>query len=152
MIICRLLLCAQGVVRDAEHGSISVYNIMESLQAAGFPFFIQQMAVFALLEREPGDPPQHEIRFRLSMGEAELVTVPLAIDFRASLRNRSTLNIQGLVIPHPGSLLVSASLGETVLATYGVIVEQLSPPRVEARQTSVGPPGADQADATPGQV
>lgn len=142
MITCKLLLCAQGVVRDADDGGISVFNILESIQAAGFPFFFQQMAVFALLERLREDPAQYELLFRLSIGDTQLLATPLAIDFQDKLRNRSTLHIHGIVVPQPGVLRVSAHLGDTILGSYDVMVEQIAPPRVEARQVPAGAEGS----------
>ncbi len=141
MIACKLLLCAQGVVRDADNGSISVFNILESVQAAGFPLFVPQMVVFALFERLRDDPAQHEILFRLSIGDTELLATPLAVDFQDKLRNRSTVHIQGLVVPHPGALRVSAQLGNNVLGTYDVMVDQVAPPRVEIHQVPTGAEG-----------
>jgi len=134
MITCKLLLCAQGVVRDTDSNMISIFNILENLQAAGFPFFMQQMDVFALFERLPEDPAQHDILFRLSIGETELLASPLAVDFQDKLRNRSTLHIRGLVVPQPGALRVTPQVGDRVLGTYDVKVEQMAAPRVEAQQ------------------
>jgi hypothetical protein len=142
MITCKLLLCAQGVVRDADSGNVSVFNIMENIQAAGFPFFIQQMVVFALFERLREDSTQYEILFRLSMGTTELFTTPLAIDFQDKLRNRTTLHIRGLVVPQPGVLRVSAELGDTILGTYEVRIDHVTPPRVEAQQVPAGADGS----------
>ncbi len=141
MITCKLFLCAQGVVRDADNGGISVFNILENVQTAGVPFFMQHMDVFALFERLRDDPAQYEVIFRLAVGETELLANPLAIDFQDKLRNRTTLHIQGLVIPHPGVLRVTAKIGSEILGTYDVSVEQLSLPRVEARQAPEGPDG-----------
>ena len=50
MIQLKLLLCAQGVVRDADSNNVSAFNILESIQAAGFPMFIQQLDILALLD------------------------------------------------------------------------------------------------------
>ncbi|HVS26110.1 MAG TPA: hypothetical protein VHE58_02230 [Burkholderiales bacterium] len=138
MITCKLLLCSQGVVRDADQGGIYVFNILESVESVDFPFFMQKMDVFALFERLRDEPAQHEVRFQLSIGETELLNSSLAIDFQGKLRNRSTLHILGLVIPNPGVLKVSTRFGDTILGTYEVIVEQITAPRVEARQAPAG--------------
>lgn len=138
MITLKLLLCAQGVVRDADQGGISIFNILDSVQAAGFPFFIQHVDVFALFERYTEDPAQQEIRFRLAIGDTELLASVLAIDFDDKLRNRSTLHIQGLVVPTPGTLTVSANLGENTLGTYDVLIQQITPPRIEVTQDPTG--------------
>lgn len=138
MISCRLLLCAQGVVRDAEHGGISVFNILEGIQVAAFPMIMQLMDIFAVFQRTRDDAPEYELLFRVSIGETELLSTPFAINFEDKLRNRSVLHVQGLVVPHPGTLIVSAALGENILQTYEVNIEQITPPQVEVHQEPAG--------------
>jgi hypothetical protein len=141
MITCKLLLVARGVVRDAESGAISVFNILEGIQAFGFPMFLQQLDVVALFERVGEDPARHEVRFRASIGDETLVEIPLAIDFQDKLRNRSMVHIQGIVVPHPGVLRVIAQIGDNTLGTYDVLVELIAAPRIEAHQEPVGAGG-----------
>ena len=134
MISCKILLCAQGVVRDADDGTISIFGLIEGVEAVGFPFFFQQMAIFALLERLHDDPAQYELLFRISIGDTELAAAHLAIDFLTGLRNRSTVRIQGLVVPGPGVLRASVHLADRLLGTYEMTIGRMEPPRVEARQ------------------
>jgi hypothetical protein len=141
MITCKLLLCAEGVLRDAERGGISIFNILEGLEVTGFPFFLQKMDIFALFERLPDDPPIYNLLFRISIGEVELVATRLAVDFRDKLRNRSMVHIQGLVIPHPGLMRVAAKLDGNDLNTYDIRIEQMGVPRVESHQAAIGPGG-----------
>jgi len=138
MITCKLLLCAQGVVRDAETGGISIYNIFEGIQVASFPFFIQQMDIFGLFTRIPEDDAQYDVSFRVALGDTELVTGNLLLDFGNKFRNRAVLHIQGLIVPQPGQMTVSAQHADTLLGTYELTVEQILPPRLEARQEPVG--------------
>jgi hypothetical protein len=133
MITCKLLLCAQGVIRNAEDNTISIFSILESIQAAGFPFFIQKMDVVALFERSHEDSAQYEILFRGSIGDTELLRAPMTIDFQDKVRNRAMLHVQGLVIPNPGTLRVNALFNDIILGTYEVLVEQIEP-NVETRQ------------------
>jgi len=136
MITCKLLLCAEGLVRDADDGGTSVFNILDTIQAAGFPFFFQRIAVFALLNRLPEeDPNQCTIRFRLAIDQTELAKMDLAVDFLNGTRNRSYVRIYGLVIPHPGTLFISVLHEDRVLATYDLFVEQMkTPPTFQAIQ------------------
>jgi len=137
MITSKLLICAQGVIRNAEDNTISIFSIIESIQGAGFPLFMPKMDVLAFFERSTGDPPQHEVLFRLSIGVTELVATHVAIDFQDKLLNRSTLHIQGLAIPNPGTLKVETILNGTTLGTYEVLIAEIAP-KVEAHQDLPG--------------
>lgn len=130
MISCQLLVCAKGVVRDVETGGISVFNILEDIQAGGFPLFMPEMAILAFFEREQADPAQHTIRFRLAIGQTEVFGSSLEIDFRDKLRNRSIVQVFGLPIPHPGFMKLSAEDGDKVLLTYTMIIEKLGRPTI----------------------
>jgi hypothetical protein len=134
MITVKLLLCAQGVVRDADSQNVSIFNVYESLQGAGFPLFIQQMDVLAVLERTPRDKAQRTITFKMTMGETEVLSTSMDIDFQDKLRNRSTVHIQGLVVPQPGTVLVTVAERGRELGRYELLVEQVQGVKVETHQ------------------
>jgi hypothetical protein len=123
MIRAKLCFAASGIVRDAETNVISAFNVLEGITAAGFPLFIQAMSFVALWEREPGDPAAIEATFTLSIGEEQLSTGQVLGTFGGKLRYRTIVNINGVVVPHPGNLrfLLQLATGET--AEYVVDVE-----------------------------
>ena len=117
-----LCLAAEGVIRDAETNTISVFNILERITATGFPLFIQRLTFFALWERALEDPERTMGHFRAELGGRDLHTIDLPIDFQGRLLNRTTIRIAGLVVPQPGSLRFSIALEDGTTASYTVEV------------------------------
>ncbi len=136
MIRCKILLCAQGVVRDAESGSISIYNVMEGISAPGFPVFVQHLDVFALLERAAEDPGTFPCDLRIFHGTTQIIASQIGIDFQDKLRSRSIAHIQGLVIATPGTLRAEIGLDGNVLGSYEVVFEQMGQPQVQAQPST----------------
>lgn len=139
MIRCILLLCAQGVVRDAESNIMSAFNIIEGIQTASLPILVQRMDVLAVTQREADDPSTATFTFRLVNGETELLNTPLNADFQGRLRHRATVHVNGLIVPAPGSLRLVLELEGTELGTYEMPIEQPAP-SVATREE---PSGAD---------
>ena len=127
MITSTLMLCAEGVVRDRESNNISVFNILEKMQPAGFPILIQRLFVLAFLERLPTDLEDLECVARITIGEVELTTLPGRVNFQGQTLARWIIQLQGLVIPNPGVLSITLLYGEQRLSSYNIDVRALPP-------------------------
>ena len=127
MIRLKLMLCAHGVIRDAEDNTISIFSIIEGIQGVGFPLFLQKMDVLAIFERLPAGPPQIEVTFRTSIGDMQIFEKSMNVDFQDRFRNRTVLHVQGIVIPNPGTLRVDAIWEGNVIGTYEMGAEQIEP-------------------------
>ncbi len=127
MITSRLMLCAEGVVRDSESNNISVYNILERIQPAGFPVFIQRLFVLAFLDRLPTDPERFECVVRVTIGEVELTSLPGRVNFQGRTVARWIIQLQGLVIPNPGVLSITLLSGGQRLSSYNIDVGVVPP-------------------------
>ena len=95
----KVLLCAQGVVRDAENRLISVFNLFEELNVVALPILVPQMDILALLEREEGDEQQQEILFRVSVGDNGLISQTMSIDFQDKPETARLSTFRGLLFP-----------------------------------------------------
>lgn len=122
MINTKICIVAEGVIRDVQTNSISIYNILEGLTAQGFPLFIQKITFFTLWEKEQNDPEQYNTTFTIELDEEPLMSQSIDIDFQGRLRNRSMVSINGLVVPKPGNLLFSMKLVDGPEAKYEVLV------------------------------
>jgi hypothetical protein len=128
---CFCCLAAKGVVRDVATNTISVFSILEQLGAAGFPFFIQEMAVLALWRRLEGEPQAFDLELIVRNNETQLHRAPVRVDFGTGRGHRTIINIQGLLVKEPGELtflLLDAT------ATYGSYVVTIPPPEPASRQ------------------
>ena len=123
MITSSLILCADRVIRDAETNNISIINILEEMTPEGLPLFIARVMIFALLHRDKEkDPSQIKCTLRIGIGDNRLLERELNVDFRDKGRNRTIINIGGLVISTSGILEASLFLEERLLNQFRFLV------------------------------
>lgn len=125
MIRAKLCFAASAVVRDADSNSISAFNILEGIAAVGFPLFIQFASYFVLWERNATDAAETAGTFTLAIDGEQLSTAQISLNFGGNLRHRTTMNVNGLVVPHPGNLRFRLELAEGQTADYVVDVTAL---------------------------
>ena len=78
------------------------------------------------------------MHFRLAIDGTDLVNTSLAIDFQDKPRNRAMVHVQGLAIPTPGTLSITADIDGEPAGSYELAVEQIQGPKLEARQEAEG--------------
>lgn len=126
MLRVKYALCAEGIVRDATTNSITAYNILEEVNAIGFPVVMPRLAIVVAVERESTDSSQQSARLRITLGDHELLSHALSLDFQEKLINRAIISLQGLVIPAAGTLVVSFSALDASVA-ISLPVQTISP-------------------------
>jgi hypothetical protein len=141
--VIRPIICfaALAVVRDAETNAISAFNILEALGTVGFPLFLQNASFFVLWERDPADPVRTEATFTVGVeGHAALTTQQIVLDFGEGRRHRSVVNLNGLIVPTPGSVRFRIAPREGTAAEYAFDVTA-APPAVQLAGQARVPPG-----------
>lgn len=123
MISCALAVCAETVVIDRLSNSISVINILEAISVESFPIVLPRVFCLFELTRDNEDPLQLPGLVTFRLGETELVRAPYEVDFQGTLRTRSVMNIQGLVISGPGLLRASVDVNGSVLGHWDMPCE-----------------------------
>lgn len=135
MITSSLMLCADRVIRDAETNNISVIGILEGITPEGLPLFVPRLMIFALLNRDKEeDPSQIKCTIRIGIGDSKILEHELDIDFQDKARNRTIVNIGGLVISTNGMLEVSLLLGKQLLNKFNFIVNEPRQIKVEKQE------------------
>lgn len=119
------MLCAEGVIRDAETNALSVFNILENIRPAGYPILIQHNDILTILERLPEDADRSEGSMRVTLGDIEIAALPISLDFQGKLILRSIVKLHGLVLPNPGVLTFNLMLADRTLNTYRITIETL---------------------------
>lgn len=122
MIRCKLAVCADSVVRDAQSNLVSVFNIAETINAQFFPVGLTRLSSLFILTREPGDPERNEVVFSVTFDGAPLLPpTTLPANFTGSgLISRQVVSIQGLLVPKAGNVHVAISAGGTELGSWDV--------------------------------
>jgi len=101
----KIALLAKDVSIDGQTNAVSVFNIIEGFQIVG-PVLIPEVAFFAIIGRDPADPPEVKADFRISLDETELVRAPVAaIRFSDKPQARVVIRLGGLPVPKPGTLV-----------------------------------------------
>jgi len=101
-----LFVCCESAAIDARMNTISVFHILEELNAVNFPFVIQRFSVVLMLTRREDEPQNPDLHLRITLGAQELFNGPLTVSFQEHLRTRVVADLMGLVIPAPGDLMV----------------------------------------------
>lgn len=128
MLRCVLFLAAKGVVRDVTTNNISVFSILESIQGETFPFFIQELGVFAMWKRDPGDPAVHDLEFIIRNNDERYNAMKVKVEFGSGLSHRTTINIAGVVVQDVGYLSFEIRAGDRVVASYVIdVIHRPSP-------------------------
>lgn len=139
MVTAKFMLAAQGIIQDRDTRSVSVFNILEEVQAEGFPVLIQKMSLLTVLERAPEDHQRNELTLAISLGQVSLMTRPVAVDFSDKLRSNYIINLTSMIIPNPGRLNFVLKVGERVVSEYSIGVEPRNPPIVQIAESSSTP-------------
>ncbi len=124
MLVPKLSFIAEGIIRDAVSNNISAFNILEGIAAQGFPFFFQHLNFFVLWEKELNDPDIYEGTLRIYNNSSPLIEDKYKIDFLGKTRNRSIVNVNGLLIKEPGILKASITF-DGVGAEYSVSINPM---------------------------
>lgn len=134
MISSSLMLCAEGVIRDAETNNISVFKIFENITPEALPLLIPRFMVLAFLQRDDSDPLKIKCTLRITLNEEKILEQALNINFQGKKRNRTIINIGGLPILKQGILGTSLWLDDDMLNQYKVVVQEPRKPKVETQQ------------------
>ena len=128
------MLCADGVIRDAETNNISVFTIFENITPEGLPLLIPRFMILAFLQRDDSDPSEIKCTLRITLNEEKILEQALDINFQGKKRNRTIINIGGLPIAKQGTLNTSLWLDNEILNQYKIEVAEPRKPKVETHQ------------------
>jgi hypothetical protein len=101
-----LFVCCESAVIDARTNSVSVFNIMEELNAVNFPIVVQRISAVLMLSRTEDEPQNLDLHIRITLSEQELYNGPVAVSFHEHLTTRVVADLIGLLIPAPGNLRI----------------------------------------------
>ncbi len=122
MISSPLLICANGAVRDATDNTITIFQILEDMQAVGFPVFVQKMSIYFSLRRENDDSENINSEIIIKHNENVLFKKDVEINFQNKLKHNMIVNLQSLLIPGPGVLQVLIQYDGTQLNDFSINV------------------------------
>lgn len=101
---CKLTLAAKEIIISHDTGVPSAINIMEGIQASGFPLFLQEISVLTVWKKEADDPEESHGTMTVTIAGNELVKEAITLAFRGKDVARNIGIFQGLLLPSPGNL------------------------------------------------
>jgi hypothetical protein len=131
MIRAKTFFCADGASVDARTNTLCAFHITEQLNAAAFPIAVPRLSVMSLLSREAGDPSNVELQLQIHLGENQLFRGPVPINFAQQLTARTILEMQGFVVPSPGTLRFVLANDGVPIGSWEVLVNQVGQPRFQ---------------------
>lgn len=126
MISCKLVVCGESIVRDADTNAVSAFNIIEEMSAPAFPVAVPRLATLFLLERAADDKDPDGAEYVLSLSGRELLRSAVTTSFDGKPRTRVMITVQGLLLPTEGDLRAALHLGGSELAAWTIPVTAAS--------------------------
>ncbi|MBZ5552033.1 MAG: hypothetical protein LAO21_04885 [Acidobacteriia bacterium] len=134
MISCRLALCAESVVKDADTNSISVFNIFEEMVPSGFPFALPKMNCLFFTEFHGEQGQIVPASLRITWGETELFKRPIQIDFRENFTSRLIFHFHGMPIQGPGTVRVALIHEDQDIGGWSFEIREAPQPEAETKE------------------
>ena len=120
-----LFVCCESAAIDARTNNVSVFNIMEELNAVNFPILVQRFSAVLMLSRTEDEPQNMDLHLRITLGDQELYNGPLSVSFHQHLSTRAVADLFGLMIPAPGDLRVDIRQADRTLAHWTTRVNRV---------------------------
>lgn len=119
------MTCAQSSAVDSQTGRLSLFHLLEQVQAPSFPTAMS-LTLVGMFARGPGEPDDQSVRLKVELGETAVFDSPVNFSFRGKQRSRVLMAMNGLAIPAAGKLSFSflSAEGVSLGPTWEVIIEK----------------------------
>lgn len=115
-------ILAQSVSIDQITNRLSVFNVIEGIQADRFPVVMQELVFVAVLRREGNDPARFNTTLTVQIDETPIGRADLIVDFEDKPNTRLVGTFQGMPITGPGRLQFIMALPNTDPVTLSIQV------------------------------
>jgi hypothetical protein len=124
------LICCESIIRDAETGQITAYNVLDDITAVGFPILIPKFSIYFFSHREPDEPESLEVKLSIICNGKPLFNQQFKANFKSKLKNKSIILIKGIVVGEPSSLVVKVETLDSQ-SLYEKEISVTSTPKIE---------------------
>ena len=121
-----LFACAQSTSLDVRTKSASLFHLLEEVSSPFFPMLLPPLSVFALLQREPGDPSAVSFTLRIAIDGDVMSESPFPIDFGDKMKAKATGELQGYITPRAGKLEFALIDAGRVFASWSIVMTQVA--------------------------
>jgi hypothetical protein len=139
MIQCLLAVCSDSGALDFPSQRLSIFHVIEDAWAISFPVVLKLQATF-VLSREEGDPAQPQTALRIFQGRYGEDTVPVEVNFRAGLRTRALVQLEGVPLRGPGIVRFGLLVEGRDIGGWEIVVHERPLPGPQATTVQEPPP------------
>jgi hypothetical protein len=118
MMLADAVLCARGVSIDRDSGALSIFQIIDGMEATGFPVLIPSVSVVCILERSADEAAKQTCQLQILQDSTIVVNEQVQIDFGQALRHRQSITVQNVVIQSPATVFVKFRHNNADLGVY----------------------------------
>ncbi|MCW3109623.1 MAG: hypothetical protein JWQ09_4129, partial [Segetibacter sp.] len=76
------IICGENVIRDAETGQITVYNLLDDISSPSYPLLIPRFSIYFFSEREDDEEPLQFITLSILINGDLLFKDRVQINFK----------------------------------------------------------------------
>lgn len=120
--------CCQLYSVDQRTNVLSVFGLIEEVGSPTFPFVIPKLSLIAVFEKASDESATPTVSIRVTINEQQVFGQDSNLDFQSLNRIRVLADINGLVVPSPGSLVISLSRDEVTYGSWKIVAKQAGPP------------------------
>lgn len=114
----KYFICATRIIKDEQENKVSAIDIFENFVSSIFPAVFPRFSVLWLVDKDQGDNEAYPCQIKIKLNNEQIGLFDTNIDFQGADSTRVMLVIGGLVVPRPGSFVVSAEVGGETKAQY----------------------------------
>jgi len=101
---------SQSVSLDQMTNRLSLFNLVEGIQAPHFPTVLAEIVFVAIIRREAADENRFNATLTVRIAETTIGLADIAVDFEDKQNTRLIGTFQGLPVLKPGTLEFSLAL------------------------------------------
>jgi hypothetical protein len=139
----KAFLCAESTSVDIRRNSLSIFHLIEDINAPSFPIIMPRLSVVLFLDRTAEEPNSVLGRLEIRDEHQLIGGGPVMADFLGQLNCRIVLDFQGFVIPSPGRLRAEFLVGDNRIGEW-----EMTARIVPQMQATPGPTPAPQPQAS----
>jgi hypothetical protein len=123
----QLAIIAQSSSVDRFTNRLSIFNVLETLEAPSFPLFIAEAVFVSVLRKEEGDSNTADGTLTIRAGDTTVGHTTIRIDFESSQHSRQIITFQGIPVLTPQNLEFQLAVNGRVMHVLEIPVSKVNP-------------------------
>ena len=117
-----LFVAAERVIRDSDEDRMTVVDIVDSIAAEGFPYYISRLSLLMIYHREETDSDTESVVITIRNNDHEMASREQKVRFSDKIGNRTVTDLNGFLLSQPGSFSVTIMQGDKELGKWSIPV------------------------------